>query len=76
MISVMFETLIIIPRFHQIFHGNHKCIGLCDRRYIESKNKILNQAIRKDLSIAYTSQLLNKVEQNYSTIEKELFAIV
>jgi len=34
---------------------------------------IWNQGmIGKDLSIAYTSRLLNKDEQNYSTIEKEL----
>jgi len=36
---------------------------------------ILNQeTIGKDLPVAYTSRLLN--EQNYSTIEKELLAIV
>jgi len=31
---------------------------------------------RKRFIIAYTSRLLNKTEQNYSTIEIELFAIV
>jgi len=38
---------------------------------------ILSQGtIGKDLSIVYTSRLFNKTEQNYSTIEKELLAIV
>jgi len=37
---------------------------------------ILNQTIGKDLPITYTSRLLNKAEQNYFIIEKELFAIV
>jgi len=68
---VMFGSF-IIPRFHQAFHSNHGCIRLRDRRYIESKNN--NE--RKDLHIAYTSRLFNKAEQNYSTIEKELFAII
>jgi len=62
----------IIPRFHQAFHSNHGCIRLRDRTYIESKNN--NE--RKDLRITHTSWLLNKAEQNYSTIEKELFPII
>jgi len=38
---------------------------------------ILNQGtIGKNLSITYSSRLLNKIEQNYSTIEKELLAII
>lgn len=38
---------------------------------------MLNQRIiGKELPISYTCRLLNNAEQNYSTIEKELLAIV
>jgi len=37
---------------------------------------VLSQGkIRKDLTISYVSRMLNKAEQNYSTIEKECLAI-
>jgi len=42
-------------------------IHLRDRRYIESRKRFIH---------CNTSRLLNKAEQNYSTIEKEILVIV
>jgi len=45
-------------------------IHLRDRKYIESRNG------RKRFIYYNTSRLLNKAEQNYSTIEKEILVII
>jgi len=64
------ESLLQYPDFTESFVVMYGCIRLRNRRYIESRND------RKELTLAYTSRLLNKVEQNYFTIEKELLAII
>ena len=43
----------------------------------EEAGAVLSQGpMRKDLPIAYASRRFNRAEQNYSTVEKELAAIV
>jgi len=65
--SAMLEIFITIPQLHQAFR-DYGCIRLRDRRFIELRNNTKGRCIN--------FQLFNKSEQNYSTIEKELLAII
>jgi len=60
-----------ISRFHQVhfFIVTTKASGDAIRYILSQRTK------GKDLPIAYIIRLLNKAEQNYSTIKEELFAI-
>lgn len=64
------EPILQYPDFSRPFSVTTDASGL-------AIGGILSQGkVGKDLPIAYTSRLLNTAERNYSTIEKELLAIV
>jgi hypothetical protein len=66
----MHPTIIKVPDFEKEF------IVTCDAS-ADGIGSVLSQGIiGKDLPIAYASHVLTKVEKNYSTIERQLRAIV
>jgi len=67
--STMLGAVNAIFRFHQAFHSNHGRIRLCNRRHIKSRN----DRERFTYCVHFPA---NKAKQNYSTIEKELLAII
>jgi transposase InsO family protein len=69
-ISLCSEPILQYPDFNKPFNLTTDASGY-------AIGGVLSQGqVGKDLPIAYTSRVLNKAEQNYSTIEKECLAIV
>lgn len=64
------EPLLQYPDFNRTFNLT------CDASNYAIGCVLSQGPIGKDLPIAYASRTLNKVEQNYSTTEKELCAII
>lgn len=64
------EPLLQYPDFNQIFNLT------CDASGYAIGCVLSQGPIGKDLPIAYASRTLNKAEQNYSTTERELCAII
>lgn len=69
-LSLCSEPVLQYPDFSRSFNLTTDASG-------HAVGGVLSQGnVGKDLPIAYTSRILNKAEQNYSTIEKECLAIV
>jgi len=64
----------LISRLHQAFLK--EAFLTTDASSYVVGDKLSQGMTGKDLTIAYTFRLLNKAEQNYFTIKKELLAIV
>lgn len=64
------EPLLQYPDFSQIF------VVTCDASNVGIGGVLSQIKDNKDLPIAYYSRTLNNAEQNYSTTEKELLAII
>jgi len=68
--ALMWEPVLQYPDFTKLFVLNAEAFGL-------AVGAILSQGkTGQDKPIAFASRTLNQAEQNYSTIEKELTAIV